>query len=72
MLAYREAWKHGASMYEVVKRKGSFTESLPVAPVFDDQADAEQWARAFLEGHPERFARGLEAIEVRRARLTAS
>jgi hypothetical protein len=53
-------------MYEVIKRVGSFTEILPEAPTFTEREEAERWARDFLTNHPERFARGREAIEVRR------
>ena len=59
-------------MYEVVTRKGSYTERLAEAPIFEERAHAEQWARDFLQRHPQRFAKGAEAIEVRRVRVEAS
>jgi hypothetical protein len=53
------------SMYEVVTRKGDYSERLPEAPFFEERTHAEQWARDFLKRHPQRFAKGVEAIEVR-------
>jgi hypothetical protein len=53
-------------MYEIVKRRGSFFEPIPEAPTFEDKAEAERWAASFIETNPNRFQRGLEAIEVRR------
>ena len=52
-------------MWQVFKRRGRFLERLTKAPSFADCADAEAWARAFLESHPEQIQRGLEAVEVR-------
>jgi hypothetical protein len=60
------------SMYEIVKLKGRYTERLPEAPFFEKRADAEKWARDFLERHPERFAKAVATIEVRWVRVEAS
>jgi hypothetical protein len=55
-------------MYEVVKRIGQFCQEIPEAPTFAEREEAIRWAGDFLLNHPERFRRGIEAIEVRRAR----
>lgn len=59
-------------MFEVVKRKGAFVETLAASPHFADREAAVAWARAFMKSHPGLFRQGLEAIEVRKAATTAA
>lgn len=54
-------------MWEVVKRRGSYLSRLPRLEPFEKREDAEKFAQAFLASNPEKFAFGLEAIEVRRS-----
>jgi hypothetical protein len=69
--AYRQAmvW----SMYEVVTRRGRYTERLLESPIFEERDEAEQWVSDFLKRHPPRFAGDVEeAIEVQWVRVEAS
>jgi hypothetical protein len=50
-------------MFEVVKRKGAFVETLAASPHFADREAAVSWAQAHMKRHPGLFPQGLEARE---------
>lgn len=50
-------------MWLVAKRRGTFLIKISEAPLLRNREEAEAWARQFLEANPDRFARGLEAVE---------
>ena len=54
-------------MFQVVKRKGAFVETLAASPHFADREAAVSWARAYMKSHPGLFRQGLEAIEIEEA-----